>query len=112
MQGNHMEDALNNAAEALNGSLESDFDRGYTLPESKARKGRNMHQIDVAPHIEIAYVLRKLRRDHSQKEIADRLGISPQAYQKLENPRKCNPTIKTLEKISTALKVRLEVGFV
>ena len=109
--GDTLDGALKNAAEALNGSLEADFDREYSLPDPKARKGRNMHQVEVAPHIEIAYVLRKLRSDHSQKEIADRLGISPQAYQKLENPRKCNPTIKTLEKISSVLNKRLQVEF-
>jgi antitoxin HicB len=109
--GDTLDEALKNAAEALNGSLEADFDREYSLPEPKAHKGRNMHQVEVAPHIEIAYMLRKLRSDHSQKEIADRLGISPQAYQKLENPRKCNPTIKTLEKISSVLNKRLQVEF-
>jgi antitoxin HicB len=109
--GDTLEEALKNAAEALNGSLETDFDRGYTLPEPKARKGKHMHQVEVAPHIEIAYLLRKLRNNHSQKEIASKLGISPQAYQKLENPRKCNPTIKTLEKISSVMNKRLKVEF-
>jgi antitoxin HicB len=109
--GDTLEEALKNAAEALNGSLEADFDRGYTLPEPKAMKGRNKYRIEVAPHIEIAYMLRRLRNELSQKEIAARLGITPQAYQKLENPRKCNPTIKTLEKIGIALNKRLQVAF-
>ncbi len=109
--GDTLDEALKNASEALNGSLEADFDRGYTLPGPKTIKGRNMHRVEVAPHIEIAYMLRKLRSDYSQKEIADRLGISPQAYQKLENPRKCNPTIKTLEKISRVMNKRLQVEF-
>ena len=47
------------------------------------------------------YTLRKMRVGKSQMQIAHSLGISYQAYQKLENPRKCNPTIKTLEKISS-----------
>jgi antitoxin HicB len=110
--GDTLEDALNNAHEALNGVLESDFERGYALPQAAARHGRNMHPVEVAPHIEIAYQLRRLRKEHSQKEIARRLGISAQAYQKLENPRKCNPTIKTLEKISGVLNKKLEVSFV
>jgi len=52
-----------------------------------------------------------MRTGKSQVEIAHSLGISYQAYQKLENPRKCNPTIKTLEKIGTALGRKLEVSF-
>ncbi len=110
--GDTLEGALENAREALNGALESDFERGYTLPDAVARQGRNMHPVEIAPHIEIAYQLRRLRRGHSQKEIAGKLGISAQAYQKLENPRKCNPTVKTLEKIGNALNKKLEVRFV
>jgi antitoxin HicB len=110
--GETMEDALKNAAEALNGALEVDFERGYTLPEARVRHRRNMHPVEVLPHIEIAYTLRQLRNGYSQAQIAKRLGISPQAYQKLENPRKCNPTVKTLEKISDVLNKKLEVCFV
>jgi antitoxin HicB len=110
--GDTLEEALKNAREALNGVLESDFERGYTLPDAVTRLGRNMHSVEVAPHIEIAYQLRQLRKGHSQKEIAGKLGISAQAYQKLENPRKCNPTVKTLEKIGNALNRKLEVSFV
>jgi antitoxin HicB len=110
--GDTLKEAKKNAAEALNGSLEVDFERGYTLPEARARHGREMHAIEVLPHIEIAYTLRQLRNGYSQAAIAKKLGISPQAYQKLENPRKCNPTVKTLEKISCVLNKKLEVCFV
>jgi antitoxin HicB len=109
--GDTLAEALKNAAEALNGALESDFERGYTLPAVRVRHGRNMHPVEVYPHIEIAYTLRHLRDNLSQKEIAAKLGVSPQAYQKLENPRKCNPTIKTLERIGIVLNRRVEVCF-
>jgi antitoxin HicB len=103
--------AVQNAEEALNGSLESDFERGFSLPKAKEHKGQAFHKIPVLPHLEIAYTLRKLRTGKSQVEIARSLGISYQAYQKLENPRKCNPTIKTLEKIGVVLGRKLEVSF-
>ncbi|MBN2036993.1 MAG: helix-turn-helix transcriptional regulator [Chitinispirillaceae bacterium] len=51
------------------------------------------------------------RTGKSQGEIARLLGISYQAYQKLENPRRCNPTIKTLEKICASMGRKLEVSF-
>ncbi len=109
--GENLEKALKNASEALNGCLESDFERGYSLPEPHIHKGKSFYAIELLPHIEIAYNLKELRRGHSQVEIARKLGISYQAYQKLENPRKCNPTIKTLEKIGDVLGKKLEVRF-
>ena len=104
-------DALKNAEEALNGSIESDFERGFTLPKPTVVKNKNVFPIKIYPHIEIAYQLKNLRKGKSQVDIARQLGISYQAYQKLENPRKCNPTIKTLEKISYVLGKKLNVAF-
>jgi len=107
--GDTIEEALSNATEALNACLESDFQRGFSLPSLSSDKRNDFYSIQVLPHIEIAYTLRKLRKGRSQVEIASELGISYQAYQKLENPRKCNPTVKTLEKISAILGRNLEI---
>jgi len=65
--------------------------------------------IPLLPHLGIAFTLRRLRGGRSQTEIAAQLGISYQAYQRLENPRLCNPTIKTLEKIGPVLGMKIEV---
>ncbi len=109
--GETKQEALQMASEALNACFETDFERGFFLPEPKAHKGKNAYPIKVLPHIEIAYTIRKLRNGESQEAIAGKLGISYQAYQKLENPRKCNPTIKTLEKIGNTLGKELVVSF-
>jgi antitoxin HicB len=109
--GDNLEEALKNAEDALNGSLESDFERGFKLPQAKEYNGKYYYLIPVLPHLEIAYNLRQIRNGKSQVSIAKELGISYQAYQKLENPRKCNPTIKTLEKISIVFGKKLEVSF-
>jgi antitoxin HicB len=85
--------------------------RAYVLPEPTAATGRNAYPIRVLPNIAIAYQLRRLRENQSQADVARKIGISYQAYQKLENPRKCNPTVKTLEKISHALGKTLDVAF-
>jgi len=98
--GETIHDALNNAKEALNGCLESDFERGFKLPKPGKNKSKHGYAIEVEPHISLAYQLRKIRNGMTQSQIAKKLGISYQAYQKLENPRKCNPTVKTLEKVS------------
>jgi antitoxin HicB len=110
--GADLEEALKNAREALNGTLESEFERGYSLPIAGHFAGkRSYHSIQVLPHIEIAYGLKKMRNGHSQTEIARKLGITYQAYQKLENPRKCNPTVKTLERIGEVLGKELVISW-
>lgn len=75
------------------------------------RRVHGFYPITLLPHIEIAFQLKKLRKGFSQTEIASRLGITYQSYQKLENPRKCNPTLKMLERISKVMGKHLSVTF-
>jgi len=110
--GETIEDAIKYAGEALNGVFESTFERGYKVPKAKEYKGKNFYRINLYPHVELSYKLRTIRADKTQIDIAKELGISYQAYQKLENPRKCNPTIKTLEKIAKVFKKELVIGLV
>jgi antitoxin HicB len=109
--GETLEKALESAEEALNGCLESDFERGFIIPEPSERKGRTMHYIPVRPHIAVALMLRKMRAGRSQREIARKLDISFQVYQRLENPRKSNPTVKTLEKVARVYGKHVALGF-
>ncbi len=95
-------EALTNAEEALSGYLASIFERGFELPRASAVRGAHL----VAPSLPVrtAILLRQLRTRLrlSQQEAARRLHTSYQAYQKLENPRRCNPTLKTLERVGKA----------
>jgi len=109
--GESLEEALINAEEALNGSLESDFERGFRFTKPQEYQGKDFYKIYLHPHIVVSYNLRQIRADKSQIDIAKMLGISYQAYQKLENPRKCNPTVKTLEKIAKIFKKELDLVF-
>jgi antitoxin HicB len=109
--GTTLEEALNNAEEALNGCIESDFERNFSIPAPSKPDNPKMYQIPVAPHIAVAIMLRKLRADRSQIEVARQLHISYQVYQRLENPRKSNPTVKTLEKVARVFGKRFELGF-
>lgn len=108
--GETIEEAINNAEEALNGCIESDFERGFEIPKPQKYEGKDYYKILIRPHIGIAFQLRKIRDKRSQIELAKELGISYQAYQRLENPRRCNPTIKTLEKIAKVFKKHLEIA--
>ncbi len=109
--GETVEQAIANAEEALNGCLESDFERGFKIPDPAVIKGRSIHYIPVKPHIAVALMLRKLRAGKTQQEVARKLQISFQVYQRLENPRKANPTIKTLKKVARAYGKHLSLGF-
>jgi len=110
--GATVDEAVSNAEEALNGCIESDFERNFAIPSPSAISGAEIFTIPVAPHIAVAIMLRSLRADRPQAEIARQLNISYQVYQRLENPRKANPTVKTLEKIARVFGKRIELGFV
>ena len=100
------DEALAMAKEALDGCLEVDISQGNTIPQPSFNKG---YPITVANHIAVALQLRELRGEQSQTDIAKKLGLSYQAYQRLENPRKSNPTIKTLERIAHVFGRELNV---
>ncbi|MDR0662580.1 MAG: type II toxin-antitoxin system HicB family antitoxin [Spirochaetaceae bacterium] len=100
------DEALAMAKEALDGCLEADISQGNAIPPPAYKRG---YPVAVANHIAVALQLRELRGDQSQTDIAKKLGLSYQAYQRLENPRKSNPTVKTLEKIAHAFGRELNV---
>ena len=101
------EEALAMAKEALDGCLESDISRGNEIPPPAYSGG---HPVPVASHIALSLRLRELRGSQSQTDIAKKLGLSYQAYQRLENPRKANPTVKTLEKIARVYGRELSIS--
>ncbi|MCL2791450.1 MAG: type II toxin-antitoxin system HicB family antitoxin [Desulfobulbus sp.] len=100
------EEALAMAKEALDGILAADISQGLEIPSPTFNGG---YPVAVANHIAIALQLRALRGDQSQTEIARKLGLSYQAYQRLENPKRANPTLKTLERIAGAFGKELSV---
>ncbi|MDR2076959.1 MAG: type II toxin-antitoxin system HicA family toxin [Desulfovibrio sp.] len=100
------EEALRMAKEALDGVLAAEIARGAPAPPPSFQGG---HPVSVASHIAVAMQLRELRGDKSQTEIARKLGLTYQAYQRLENPQRANPTLKTLEKIAGAFGKELFV---
>ncbi len=110
-EGEALEEALKNAREALSGYLASIFDRGFKIPEPSSLKGKNIYQIEPDPDVAIPIMLRRIREEQkiSQITAASKLDISYQAYQRLENPNKFNPTITTLEKVVKIFGKRLHV---
>ena len=109
--GDTQDEALFNAWGALNAALANDISMGFELPTNSA-SATIRFPVEVEPHVLIAAELRKLRGSALQSEIARRLNLSYQAYQRLENPTKGNPTVKTLEKVARAFGKRLNVSLV
>lgn len=94
--GNTKKEALEMAGEVLNGVLESEVSRGIKIPAPCFSAG---YAVEVEPNITFALMLRKNRGDKTQSEMAEKLNISYQQYQRLENPKKTNPTLKTIAKL-------------
>ena len=89
--GNTEKEALEMAAEVLNGVLESETARGISIPLPAFQ---SEYAVEVEPNIAFALMLRKRRGEKTQSEIADKLNISYQQYQQLENPKKANLTLR------------------
>lgn len=112
-EGNTLEEAKQNAKEALTGYLSSIFERNLRIPDPSSLKGRNIHNIEPEPEVAVPILLRKLRETKklTQGDIAKVLGISYQAYQRLEKPGKSNPTLKTLERLAKVFNKDLRLEF-
>lgn len=110
--GDTLEESLNNAREALDLYLEEAVDPNWSLPAAKERKGKGYYWVIPSPEIAIPLTIRELREksEVSQMEVARRLKMKVQQYQKLEYPRKSNPTTKSL--IAVAESLGYEVEFV
>ena len=108
--GETLESAKMMAHDALNLTLGYDSERGFTLP--KRTEIKDGFKIKVEENIHLSSLFRSLRGTRPQSEIAKKLGISYQAYQKLENPDKCNPTVQTLEKLASVFDNEVYIDFV
>lgn len=106
-EGHDKADALKNAKEALDGWLASNCDRDLAVPEPKARKSNGYYPIEVDVKVSFPIMLRRARKKKnlSQKQAAEKLFVSQQAYAKLETPLKSNPALSTVQKLSEALEL-------
>ncbi len=113
-EGKSFGQAKLNAFEVLNGWLAANCDRNLNIPRAKERKGKNYFPIEVDVSIEFVICVRNLRKNRgmSQADVAKKLGISQQAYAKLETPKKANPSLSTVKKLSEALNAEIDIRLV
>ena len=99
--GNSLDEAKVMAAEAVSGLLESYLEHGdkFAIPKAVSKNG--WYNIEIDPGLSFALWLRNARisRNMTLAEVAEKMGVKYQVYQKLENPRTANPTLKTLKKL-------------
>ena len=108
-----MDEARDMARDVLNGVLSVMLDRKDPLPVARTnadpRKG--LEAVPVDDRLAVAYTIFEARRGKSAAEVARKMGISRQAYQRLEDP-KASLTVATLVKAAKALGKQLDISFV
>ena len=108
-----IDEARNMAKDALDGILFCMLERKDPLPvaRTKAEPSKGLEAIHVDDRLAIAYTIFEARRGKSAAFIARKMGITRQAYQRLENP-KASLTVATLIKAAEALGKKLSIAFV
>lgn len=99
-QGDSKQELLYNMKEALDLTLSEPENSKVIFAEpNKALKGRNIVAVQVSPSVAFALELRqaRLKRRLTQKAMMELLGIRNLSnYQRLEDPDRANPELKTL----------------
>jgi antitoxin HicB len=100
-EGDTLEEAKTMAKEALSAMLFSLDSRKMTIPEPSTVKGKSIYYIEPEMKIAFAITLKKERErlGLSQKDIAERMNVNWTYYQRIENPRRTNPTLVTIDKL-------------
>lgn len=99
-------DVLETARDALIGCIEADLDKFLDIPIPKLTKTRNAISVSIPLNLTCAILFRRLRKeqDLTTLEVAKKLGISRQAYERLESSR-ANPSTETIEKVLRILGI-------
>lgn len=109
--GETIEEATKNGQEALTGFLASMYERNVPIPEPSVISQEDVYLIEPEADVAVPVMLKHLRESNrlTQSDVAKVLGISYQAYQRLEKPGKSNPTLKTLERLARVYQKRLHL---
>lgn len=110
--GDTIDETLINAKEAMDGYLETVIIRQLAIPTPSKITGKNIYHIPVSKQIEFVINLKKRRQELNltQTDVADKLGVKYQTYQKLEDITKSNPTIKTIIKLEKVMNCNFQIG--
>jgi antitoxin HicB len=112
-QGYTLEELYEMGQDVLSLILEDYLEDNRELPDPSCIKGNDVIVIEPYPRIAIPIILKKIRKENclTQKDVASKLGVSYQTYQKMERGQSVNPTLATLEKLARAFKLKLLLDF-
>lgn len=102
-EGDDLEQALFNAAEALTLALEVRLKDGDPIPAATPFDGARW--VEPSASVQAAILLSRARGDRPLSELARAMGTSWPAAQRLTRPG--NPTLRQLERAAAALGKRL-----
>ncbi len=107
--GMTLEEAKENAKEVLTGFLSVAHSENIKIKPPSKKKGKDIYFIQPENNVAFAILLRFAREKKglTQKDVATKLAISYQAYQKYETPSKANPTLKTISKLEEIFEQKL-----
>jgi antitoxin HicB len=108
--GDTEEEARIMAADVLSALLASALEHGEPIPEPGAHEGKGLVWIAPDAKVQAALLLRRARGSRAQAEIAQAMGTTWQAYQKIEQPDS-NTTLAKLQKAARALGKELVIEF-
>ena len=93
------------AKECIEGLLFSFLKHGEPIPKQEGIDKNGLEAIEIDERLAFALWLQQQRRERSlsQADFARLLGTNVKNYQRLENPKRCNPTMQTLTKIRDCL---------
>ena len=99
--GETLEHAQEMAYEAVSGLIETYIEHNIAFSIPPIIDEPDYYAISLEPCLAFVIWLRNRRKSHNMTlaEVAEKMGVKYQVYQKLENPRTANPTLKTLRKI-------------
>lgn len=108
-----IEEARANAKDVLDSILTAKLGQGDPLPvaRTKADPRKGLEAVPVDDRLAVAYTIFEARRGKSAAEVARKMGITRQAYQRLEDP-KSSLTVATLVNAAKALGKQLDIAFV
>lgn len=107
--GESVEQAKEMASDAITGLIESYVDRQIPFEIPPFGAAPDTYLIEPAPSVSFALWLRQKRKASGMTltDVADKLGVKYQVYQRLEDPAKTNPTLKTIAKLEKVFGERL-----
>jgi antitoxin HicB len=107
--GDTFDEAKKMAVEAASGLLETYLEHNLKFAIPKTDHSSDWYEIELDPGLAFALWLRSMRKAHNMTlaDIAEKMKVKYQVYQKLENPKTANPTLKTMRKLEQIFDTEL-----